>query len=1828
MRFDMQAARAAGYSDADIATFLAQRTGLNLQGAREAGHSDAEIAAFLAARVAGGDEGAEGEAEVAPVPAAGPRQPRSAGQEAARSLGVGARGAMHMVGALPGALYDVASLPVRGVAALTGARQPRSSAQMIDGVADSLGLPVAEGRTERLINRVATEVGATGVGMGVGRALRGLSALPGPAMDAGTRRVRAVGNALASHPGTQVAGAAGAGLAGGTAAEAGAGPLADLGASIAGGVAGAVAVPIAAGTLRGLGSAASMFTEGGAERAAAAALLRASDDPTALPERLRRSYRGLEDSAPTAGELAGDSGLLQLERALRNQPEAGPLFNLRDQGRDAARVRAIEGIEQGLPGEGTGAEEVARGIDAVGQRVRAGADDRERAAVAAAEAALLRRQGRVGSVQAGRGQQVQQSLDALPPGQTPEVAGPIIREERDAAKDLMSGRRRQAFADVDPEDASRLPLQSVLSVGEDIIGRLFRPLGAEVPDDLRRVVDDVREWIAANPDSTAPWSNLQALRSRLVDLQNRFGSGSRANGRALAVVNEMKREIDAVSRRAAEPFELPTLPRTQGDIGRDEALEAAAQNPDVDRALMQMHEEGMGWAGRDGPAGQSFLGWLRSRGGLNFADPDLSHYRDAARRYPGLASNSGLSLHRAMEAAQTSGFFPQYQDGLSLDFRQAFLETLDETLRGRGPRIGQFEGSGGARRSDFADDLARVVDQRGGVFRAEDTDETLRSIRQPAPEEAYGVPAGTEPPGQPGFVVDPRAEGFAFTPEMAARYRSAIDLAAEEGRLFDRDAMGRIGARGEGGSRSPDSVVAQQFFHGGDSGASDVQQMIQALGERGRAAQALEAYAAQSLRDFALGPDGRPVASRVRSWLQRHAAALRQMPEVQARFADVETAARTAQESAARGDDLLRSGTQARDRAVKAAGRDRDVEVARWERGAARYWLKSTEPEVAVRRALSAGNAEMNIRELRVAMRGDAPALRGLRRAYAEEWLSRVSNVNAMHADESARLRSDASRRYLQQTERAAKALFSGDELARINQIAQDFRSGSMVSSVGRAVGSNTAQNLASLRSMSTAYVLGRATQGLIRGDAGGLPSTVARPLQFLMRLPEQQVMAALADLMLDPAKAARLTEQVSARNLDMVQRYAERNAMARFGQAAADTGVRAASRAAGSVQAGEAQREARRGFAAGGVVDEPRVDLSREMPRLDGRGADGRSALERYSLPAEGDLGAAEYRMPQARLRVPEQGVAPAGVSGRRPRALGGPDMRQEQRPIVLPRPADLVPRDAGEAARGLGLGVRSAAHMALGLPMGLYDLASLPQVLGEYATGVPMAPQQSAGQLVDRAIDVTGLPRPESRGERFVQGTAQALGEGLGGIKAALKLSQLGASNLWRASRGGERLRKAGRWMEDTAPSVAAWGLGTGVAADYLENGGFGGGESEGYSGGGLAGGRVGLLGRALGAALEPYHGSPNVFDRFNLRFLGSGEGAQAFGRGHYLTESERLAEDNYRFGVLRRSGRDPDAPYRLEWDGDEARAILRGLDPADAHRLQHPFSSADDMQSFLADEMGMPDVLDLRNYHDPQVQRLAQGFGPGFLDHAAQMFEDDGDMATARAAQRLLELGPRAVPNLGATYQTRLNLDPGQLLSLDQPLRWQSGDVRRRLVDGNWGPESEEFLLRGWDRLSDPRTRIQGLEQAYQRDADHRAPADWYERVARQPMSDRAREYWSDFDPATGGVRYEGRPQAPSRVAMEDLEFFAADGVGGQELDHSPEAHAAWTDLLRAARAALPPEHASDELARIGIPGSRFLDGNSRRAGSGGHNFVIFQDEPIEIIRRYQRGGLAGA
>jgi hypothetical protein len=40
----------------------------------------------------------------------------------------------------------------------------------------------------------------------------------------------------------------------------------------------------------------------------------------------------------------------------------------------------------------------------------------------------------------------------------------------------------------------------------------------------------------------------------------------------------------------------------------------------------------------------------------------------------------------------------------------------------------------------------------------------------------------------------------------------------------------------------------------------------------------------------------------------------------------------------------------------------------------------------------------------------------------------------------------------------------------------------------------------------------------------------------------------------------------------------------------------------------------------------------------------------------------------------------------------------------------------------------------------------------------------------------------------------------------------------------------------------------------------------------------------------------------------------------------------------------------------------------------------------------------------------------------------------------------------------------------------------------------------------------------------------------------------------------------------------------------------------------------------LRDAGVPGIKYLDGGSRRAGAGSRNYVVLDDSPIEILKKW--------
>lgn len=114
---------------------------------------------------------------------------------------------------------------------------------------------------------------------------------------------------------------------------------------------GGVAAPVAIGAGRALGAAyrgaqglAEPFTRRGQERIAAATLRQFAGDPARAAQNMRAAQALVPDSGPTMAQAADDSGIAQLERLLRNNPEAGPVIDSQLRAQRTARLAAVQNV--------------------------------------------------------------------------------------------------------------------------------------------------------------------------------------------------------------------------------------------------------------------------------------------------------------------------------------------------------------------------------------------------------------------------------------------------------------------------------------------------------------------------------------------------------------------------------------------------------------------------------------------------------------------------------------------------------------------------------------------------------------------------------------------------------------------------------------------------------------------------------------------------------------------------------------------------------------------------------------------------------------------------------------------------------------------------------------------------------------------------------------------------------------------------------------------------------------------------------------------------------------------------------------------------------------------------------------------------------------------------------------------------------------------------------------------------------------------------------------------------------------------------------------------
>jgi hypothetical protein len=314
----------------------------------------------------------------------------------------------------------------------------------------------------------------------------------------------------------------------------------------------------------------------------------------------------------------------------------------------------------------------------------------------------------------------------------------------------------------------------------------------------------------------------------------------------------------------------------------------------------------------------------------------------------------------------------------------------------------------------------------------------------------------------------------------------------------------------------------------------------------------------------------------------------------------------------------------------------------------------------------------------------------------------------------------------------------------------------------------------------------------------------------------------------------------------------------------------------------------------------------------------------------------------------------------------------------------------------------------------------------------------------------------------------------------------------------------------------------------------------------------------------ALRLYHGSPHDFDRFSMSKIGTGEGAQAYGHGLYFAEAEDVAKayrDNIGTGV--------------SYKGQPILANIQDgtmINPIAARMSQ----TGEDAETA---------IKNLAKYYRTEAAKVRLRGETPFRGGDPEKFATEYE----QMAEEVLAVNPADFGTSGRLYEVEVNANPEDFLDWDKPLSEQSQRVRDVL--GQFGMKYDEAASNDFDNA---------LLAALFNDAPGPLP--------KRPIN------------PTGNDIYM-RSTLRNFAVQDDAGRW---GPGASTYDESLAAAGGDPKRVRAISTGSAPDR-SEALRRAGIPGIRYLDAGSRSAGDGSRNYVVFDENLIEIVRKY---GIAGA
>jgi hypothetical protein len=180
---------------------------------------------------------------------------------------------------------------------------------------------------------------------------------------------------------------------------------------------------------------------------------------------------------------------------------------------------------------------------------------------------------------------------------------------------------------------------------------------------------------------------------------------------------------------------------------------------------------------------------------------------------------------------------------------------------------------------------------------------------------------------------------------------------------------------------------------------------------------------------------------------------------------------------------------------------------------------------------------------------------------------------------------------------------------------------------------------------------------------------------------------------------------------------------------------------------------------------------------------------------------------------------------------------------------------------------------------------------------------------------------------------------------------------------------------------------------------------------------------------AGIRGWHGSPHEFDKFDLSKIGTGEGAQAYGRGTYIAGVEPTA-------IEYRNALSKDLPVPIVVDGRK-------------------FHAPTSMQRMVAKYRG--DVDPVLQGMQPNWDKAREAFAgmTGNEDPLERALIETDYTEALKARAEVEAMRGKAVSHgeRGHLYEVDINAHPDHFLDWDAPLSAQPDIYKKVLADRNW-------------------------------------------------------------------------------------------------------------------------------------------------------------------------------